>query len=110
MNINIELDDPIAFALAVSRGWSPTVDDTSQEMVGDEYPQIENPISVEEFIATIIPPFVQDLIVDQGRSQVISGFRSIFNSVEDQVLNGAFDQLIVSGQSDQIGEIVKQSL
>ena len=110
MKINFELEDAIGMALAFSRGWRPTIDDETQAMVGDEFPQIPNPITPEQFIEKIIPPFVSELILNEGRNQVINNFTSIFKRVEDQVANGAFDSLILQGDIEGINNLVKGSL
>ena len=48
--LNIQLSTPIALMLASSKGWTPTLEDTTQELEGDSYPLIPNPVSHEEFL------------------------------------------------------------
>jgi len=110
MKITIDLDDNLAMVLAISRGWTPTIEDESQPMVDDEYPHIPNPVTAENFIETIIPPFVSEYVLREGRNHVIVGFSSVFESVKSKVVNGEFDQLILSGDTETISRLVKESL
>ena len=110
MKLNIELEDSMDLVLAVSRGWQPLVDDESQPMVDDESPQIANPVNAAMFIEQIIPPFIEEYVIREGRNQVVEGFASIFESVKHSVNSGAFDELIKVGDRAGISNLVKAGL
>ena len=110
INVNVELGDALAYGLAVARGWTPTVDDTSQPLDGDNYPQIPNPVSMPAYLSGVISAYVAEYVLNQGRKNVVTEFQSIFNTVEDQVKTGAFDALILSGNVDGIKQAVLASL
>jgi len=109
-NLSIELPIEIIYGLAYSRGWQAEIEDTTAELDGDEYPKIPNPISAVQFVELAATQFIIDTVRKGARDQLVSDFKSTFARVEDQVKQGAFDSLLLSGDVEQIRELVKQSL
>lgn len=110
MNVNIELETPVLMAVAISRGWTPTIDDTSVEMIGDDYQQKENPVSAVQFLEGYLPAFIREYVLTEGRKNVINGFESISESIKHRVNSGDFDDLILIGDREAISDIVRESL
>ncbi len=108
--IKIQLPQQLALALAVSRGWTPTIDDETQEMVEDNYPQIPNPVSHIQYLESYIPGFIQEYVLNEGRAQVVAQFDSIGESIKSQVSNGTFDAMILQGDIEGIKAAVKSTL
>ena len=109
-NITIQLETSIAIALAVSQGWTPTVEDTSQPLDGDDYPQIPNPVTYQDFIAGVAPAYLTEIVKNKGRQNVIDNFKSIYDTVINDVATGKFDAMILSGDIDGIKQTVKDNL
>lgn len=109
-NLTIQLETPLAMAVAVSKGWTPTIDDTSVEMVDDVYPQIPNPISYIKYLEGFIPEFIKEFVLIEGRKLVNNEFNSISESVKSQVDNGTFDNMILAGDIQGIKNAVVGSL
>lgn len=110
MKIEIDLKPEVAQILAIARGWVPLIDDETQPMIDDQYPQIPNPITFEQHIQEIIPPFVEDYLIIAGRKEVISGFEGILDRIKHSINSGTFDKLILAGDQQSINDLVKQSL
>ena len=108
--ITFELSDAIIGALALSRGWQPTVDDTEQEMDGDNYPQKPNPVTAVKFVEFLAPEFITEVVKQGARERLMTEFSGIFGQVEHQVKHGAFDQMLLSGNIEGIKSMVKASL
>ena len=96
--------------LAISKGWSPVIDDTSAELEGDEYPQIPNPVTYQEFLQEFIPEYISEFMVDQGRKQILANFESMKNNIFDSIKKGDFDALILAGDFEGISAAVKNNL
>ena len=109
-NINLQLPTPIAVGLALETGWQETIDDTTQEPDGDNYPQIPNPQTYQEYLAIYCSQFIEDYVLKTGRERIVTEFRSHLSAIESQVNNGAFDELLKNGQFDEIKNLVKNSL
>lgn len=110
MQITFDLPDGVATALAVSQGWEPTVEDTSQPLVDDEYPRIPNPITMQQYIETLAPTYLAKIVLDNGRERIMTEFTSIYNGIEHQVKHGAFDNLILAADLEGIKAVVKSQL
>jgi len=110
MNLTFEIDDAVAYAIAVSQGWSPTVEDTTQELVGDNYPLIPNPVTIQMFMAQLIPSFITSTVVAAGRTKVLNDFSSIYDGLEHSVKKGDFDSMILAGNIAGIKSAVKANL
>lgn len=108
--ITFEMPTAVLFALATSQGWQPMIEDTSADLVGDEYPQIPNPVSLAEFIESFAPGYITAAVLRQGRQAVSDNFVSIHNKIDDQLKGGAFDSMILAGDIDGILAAVKASL
>jgi len=108
--ITFEVEDSIAYALAVARGWSPTIDDETQDMDGDNYPQVPNPVTFQQFVSEVATETITEYVLSGGRDVLITQFKSTFNNLESQIKSGTFDQLILKGAFDQIKELVKAGL
>jgi len=94
-NLNIQMETPIAMGLAIARGWTPTVDDTTKELIGDEYPQVPNPITYQKFLEGFIPQYIQEFVLMEGREKVIAEFESMKANIFDSVKKGSFDSFIL---------------
>jgi len=110
MNLTFEIDDAVVYALAVSQGWSPTVEDTTQELVEDNHPLIPNPVTIQMFMAQAIPAFITSTVVTAGRTKVLTDFSSIYDGLEHSVKKGDFDAMILAGDIDGIKAAVKANL
>lgn len=108
--ITFTVEDSIAYAMAVGRGWAPTIDDESQELEGDSYPQIPNPVSFKQFVSGLATVTITEYVLNAGREALLTDFKNTFNNLENQIRNGAFDQLLLQGQVDQIKNLVKAGL
>lgn len=108
--ITFETTDALAYGLAVARGWTPTIEDITQEMVGDEYPHIANPVPYTAYVSVVVSKFLEDYVLNAGRNQILQEFSSKFATVEDRVKAGAFDALLLQGKFDDIKTLVKDSL
>ena len=112
MIITFEIEDAIAYALAISSGWAPMIEDTDQDPIegSDNYPLVQNPVSAEEFVTSIVSTFLRDHVLREGRNRVITDFNSIKDSLEHKIKSGAFDDMIMRGDIDGIKSTVVQSL
>ena len=108
--LSINLSTPVAIALAMSQGWLPMIEDQSQEMVGDEYPKIPNPVTYQQFIEQIAPAYLENIVKTGGRSTVIDNLTSIYETVVSSVRNGNYDEKILAGDFDGIMQDVKDNL
>lgn len=108
--ITFSVDDSVAIALAVSRGWSPTIEDTSQPLEGDTHPLIPNPVSFQQFVSGIATATITEHVLNGGRQALLIEFQSIFNNIEDRLKSGTFDPLILAGDFDGIKAAVKSTL
>ncbi len=110
MNLNIELDEAVIIGLAKSRGWTEFVDDTQAELVGDEYPQIANPVTAIQFSQQVAQEFIKQHVLSVGYKLIVGRYESIFSSIEGAIKSGSFDQLILDGDFEKINELVRQDL
>jgi len=108
--IAFEIQDSVAMALAFARGWTPTIEDTTQEMVGDSFPHIPNPVSFQQHASGVAAAFMSEYVLLEGRKAVATEFQSIHNNIEHQLNSGAFDALILAGNIQGIKDAVKASL
>lgn len=86
------LSNEVKTKLAIALGWTPEVEDTSQEIQGDTYPIIENPISRDDFLATAIVQEIMTTIIRRGREKMILSI----NEQIDKINNGDLDHLIIN--------------
>lgn len=108
--IIFEMESSLLQAVAVANGWSPMVDDTEltiEEIDGDEFPQIPNPLTYQVFLQGFIPQFIESFVREEGRKKVLGNLNSIADVAKDQVNKGAFDELILTGRSEQIKDVIK---
>lgn len=108
--IKFDLSEPIIIALAISRGWSPVIEDTDQPLEGDEYPKIPNPITAIDFVQQIAPEFIISHVRVAARESLLMQFKSTFLSIEDKVKSGTFDTMLLQGDVEGIFAAVRQSL
>ena len=94
----------------MNQGWKPFIEDTTQELVDDEYPKIPNPVTYQEYISVIAPAYLSEIVRTAGRQQVIDNFQSIYETVVANVRSGSFDDLILSGDVETIRQQVRDSL
>lgn len=97
MIITFEVEDSIAYALAIGSGWVPQIEDTEQELIGDNYPLVANPITAQMFVTGVVSSFLKDHVLREGRKRVVAEFDSIHASVNYKVTSGTFDALILAG-------------
>ena len=102
VTISFEVDDVVAFILAGLRSWEPTVEDTTQELVGDEYPRIPNPVSLSQVASDVIQDFLSDWVLQEGRTRVLNEIDSIKAKLDDRLEAGVFDDLIMRGDIDGV--------
>jgi len=105
-----DADRTVVSMLAISLGWQPLVEDTDAELDGDNYPLVENPVTLEAFMAQAIPVFIQEQVVNAGRNRVRADFDSIHDGVTHKIKAGEFDALILSGDLDSIKAKVLESV
>ena len=110
MMLNIEIEDSLAYILATSRGWTPTIEDTNAELVGDSYPVMENPVSAKEFLEGYIPTFIVEFVRGEARKHIKAEFASTASVINSQVDNGDFDKLLLMGDFDAIKDLVRSNL
>jgi len=108
--IFFKIKSDFALALAISQGWSPLVEDFSGTLEGDEYPKIENPVSYQDFLSELIPRYIENILLSQARKTLDDNLKSQFNTVRDKVSSGQFDQLLLSGEIQQILRAIAQEL
>lgn len=110
IDINIKLDIPLAMMVAMSKGWTPTIEDTSQELVEDSYPMIPNPVTFQMFLSVFIPEFIKEYVLQEGRKKLIDEFTSTSETVFHKVKTGVFDDSILLGDFEGIKTAVKSNL
>lgn len=97
--IEFTLEDETATALATSKGWTPTIEDTSQELIGDAYPPKANPVTLEMFLAVVVSGFIKDYVVKESQSKEIANLASIASSIEDELTSGKHDEAYSRGET-----------
>lgn len=110
MKIDLEIENNLAIAIAVQRGWTPLIEDEAQPMVGDEFPTITNPESPAQFLSRTIPLFVEEYVKREGRKLIVREFQGIFDAISHQVSSGHFDDKIILGDREGIKTSVRESL
>lgn len=110
MQITFDLPNGVAAALAVSQGWTPMIEDTSQPLEGDSYPMVPNPVSMTTFIEHMAPAYLSSIVLNNGRERVMTDFNTIYEGIEHQVKQGAFDAMILAADLDGIKAAVKSQL
>ena len=108
--ITFDIPDPIAVALAFGRGWRPFVEDTSQEMDGDSYPMMPNPVTFEQHASAVAKGFMQEYVLGEARKRARDEFTSIYDAIEDRLKKGHFDALLLEGDIAGVKEMVKATL
>ena len=108
--ITFDIEDRYAKAIASAKGWKPTIDDTSKEIEGDEYPQIPNPVSYQVFLSVLIPEFIHDFVMREGQQALVAEFTSIADRIIEQVKGGYFNAEIIAGDREAIINSVKREL
>lgn len=108
--ITFEIEDSVAQALAVGRGWKPMVEDVTQPLQGDSYPLRVNEVTYQQYASNVAAEFMTQYVLLEGRKQVLTQFDSIHASVAHKINSGAFDPLILTGDIEAIKTSVKASL
>lgn len=85
------LNEQLKNKISISLGWKEFVDDTTQELIGDEYPQIANPITRDLFLSQAIVQEIMFTIIKRGREMMINKAKEQI----DKINNGDFDNLII---------------
>lgn len=106
MELNIQLDDTMAYILASSNGWSPTIEDTSQEMIDDVYPLIANPISAQDFLEKFIPDYISGYVVKEAENKMKDEITSKYNSIVDAIQRWEFDEMLLSQNTDSLNQYI----
>jgi len=109
--ISFELPDNIAIILAISRGWSFEIEDTSKDP--DEegvYPLMLNPVTYTQYIEAFAADFITGVVLEEGTKRVLINFESTYKTIEAQVKSGAFDNLILAGDVAGIQSAILQGL
>lgn len=109
-SITINLKTNVGQMVAFSKGWSPTIEDTTQEMVEDNYPLIPNPISHTQFLQELIPQFIEQYALEEGRKLILNDLISISEAALFKVKTGLFDEMIMNGDFEGIKTLVKENL
>jgi len=108
--IEITLDTSLLISVSMAKGWTPTIEDLNGELVGDEYPTIPNPVTYQMFIQELIPTFIRQFVLEEGRKRVNNDFTSISENIKFSVNKGNFDEYILKGDLDGIKSLVVNSL
>lgn len=109
-NITINLKTSVGQMVAISKGWSPKIEDTTQEIVEDNYPLIPNPISYIQFLQELIPQFIEEYVLEEGRKLILNDLISISEAALSKVKTGLFDEMIMNGDFEGIKTLVKNNL
>ena len=110
MKIEIDIDDITAQILANSRGWTPKVEDTTQELIGDEYPLIDNPIPIESFLSGIIEHFIGEVVLNEIREKSINNIDSLHDKITDAIRSKNFDEGFKNGDSSSLLSFIGEEL
>lgn len=85
------LSEEVKNKISIALGWTPEVEDTEAELVGDEYPIIPNPISRDDFLSLAIVQEITSTIVRRGREVMVNQAKAQI----DKINHGEFDNLIM---------------
>ena len=110
MKIQIELDNTTAFILAQSKGWAATIEDTSQELDGDEFPQIANPVPIESYLASICEQFISEYVLVEIRNSTINNISSLHDKIQKAIINKRFDDSLKNGDNSSLFAFIDEEL
>lgn len=99
INIDFGLSETQMAALAIRWGYEMQIEDRSQELVGDNYPLINNPEGVTEWMAPRIAEFVKASVFERLRGDTLTSLDNLHAKARDAVIRGVYDETILSGQS-----------
>lgn len=91
MQITINLPDEQLKAIALKMGWTEKIEDTTQDMVDDTYPLIDNPVTLQSFTEEA----VNAIILDRAQAQLRAGIKATINNLHNQA-----DEKLSRGEYD----------
>lgn len=110
MIIDINLTNEQVKLLAKKLGWEEQIEDTSQELEGDSYPLIDNPITAEQFAAEAANFLISEKLNIALRSELINTVKNLHNQVIEQINSGTFDPLIMTMDTQEVLNIIISGL
>ena len=86
-----DLSEQIKQGISIALGWTEQIEDVDAEIIGDNYPLIDNPISRDVFLSMAIAQEIKSTIIQKGRQTLIDEAQAKINKVN----HGEFDKFFI---------------
>ncbi|MEM9521547.1 MAG: hypothetical protein AAGA37_19715 [Actinomycetota bacterium] len=110
MQIEIHIPDEQIAVISIKVGWAPMIEDTTQPMVGDSHPMIENPVTAAEFFEGYVNTRIVEMFVDHLRGELKTMLDDQYGRVHHKLVNGGYDVAILTMPHDDVAELIDQEL
>ena len=102
MQITLNMSNEQIQLLAEKLGYKSQVEDTSQELDGDSYPLIDNPVTLQQFAEGLVNNTLTDMVLDRLRSEASDFLTNEYNKLTENIARGDYDADIMSLPADQL--------
>ena len=110
MQLDINLTDEQVLLLASKLGYKAQIEDTTQGLVGDSYPLIDNPVTLEQFASATITEVLLSQVQDKIRTGIQVVITNIFNQAQEKVARGDYDDALMTLPTEQILALIISEL
>lgn len=110
MQITINLPQDQIQLLAMKMGYEYQIEDTTQPMVGDTYPMIDNPVTLQQFTEGMINQTLMKMILDRLRSEIRADLENQYNKVVETLTHGGYDDDIMTKLHSDVLTHIKEDL